>query len=175
MLRKKDFSLQKKLVQVGSQIHYTTDVEKQRELKQKTPRVIDIPFGLGMYRNRLNRDKAFNSFSRLQEVTVKIYQTYDINLTAILSYYYLTLEFCTNNFFLSFFTSSGAGVEAFFSTTGHLIVAVCNKKEYTTVTVPVCQLCDRKWVCSILNMSVKFQICMVMTLFSSWHKAIHAR
>ncbi|CAH3155263.1 unnamed protein product, partial [Porites evermanni] len=45
----------------------------------------------------------------------------------------------------SFFTSSGAGVEAFFSTTGHLIVAVCNKKEYTTVTVPVCQLCDRKW------------------------------
>lgn len=82
------------------------------------------------------------------------------------------LESCTNNFFLSFFTSSGAGVEAFFSTTGHLIVAVCNKKEYTTVTVPVCQLCDRKWVCSILNMSVKFQICMVMTLFSSWHKAL---
>lgn len=49
----------------------------------------------------------------------------------------------------SFFTTSGAGLEAFFSSTGHLVVAVCNRKEYTTVTVPVCQLCDQTWVCSI--------------------------
>lgn len=62
-------------------------------------------------------------------------------------------------------------MEAFFSTTGHLIVAVCNKKEYTTVTVPVCQLCDRKWVCSMLSMSVNFKY-VFMTLFSSWHKAL---
>ncbi|RMX38939.1 hypothetical protein pdam_00016423 [Pocillopora damicornis] len=45
----------------------------------------------------------------------------------------------------SFFTTSGAGLEAFFSSTGHLVVAVCNKKEYTSVTVPVCQLCDQTW------------------------------
>ena len=49
----------------------------------------------------------------------------------------------------SFFTASGVGLEAFFSSTGHLVVAVCNRKEYTTVTVPVCQLCDQTWVCSI--------------------------
>ena len=49
----------------------------------------------------------------------------------------------------SFFTTSGAGLEAFFSSTGHLVVAVCNRKEYTTVTVPVCQLCDQTWVCSL--------------------------
>ncbi|KAJ7380517.1 Neurobeachin-like protein 1 [Desmophyllum pertusum] len=45
----------------------------------------------------------------------------------------------------SFFTTSGVGLEAFFSSTGHLVVAVCNRKEYTTVTVPVCQLCDQTW------------------------------
>jgi len=49
----------------------------------------------------------------------------------------------------SFFTTSGVGLEAFFSSTGHLVVAVCNRKEYTTVTVPVCQLCDQTWVCSL--------------------------
>ena len=49
----------------------------------------------------------------------------------------------------SFFTTSGVGLEAFFSSTGHLVVAVCNRKEYTTVTVPICQLCDQTWVCSL--------------------------
>ena len=42
-------------------------------------------------------------------------------------------------------------MEAFFSSTGHLVVAVCNRKEYTATTVPVCQLCDEKWVGSILS------------------------
>ena len=42
-------------------------------------------------------------------------------------------------------------MEAFFNSTGHLVVAVCNRKEYTTVTVPVCQLCDENWVCNISN------------------------
>ncbi|XP_068687514.1 neurobeachin-like protein 1 [Montipora foliosa] len=45
----------------------------------------------------------------------------------------------------SFFTTSGVGLEAFFASTGHLVVAVCHRKDYTTVTVPVCQLCDQKW------------------------------
>lgn len=85
------------------------------------------------------------------------------------------MSFIQTIFFLSFFTSSGAGVEAFFSTTGHLIVAVCNKKEYTTVTVPVCQLCDRKWVCSIPSMSVNFKYvwlwhCLALGIrHSRWH------
>lgn len=55
-------------------------------------------------------------------------------------------DFINCLFLYSFFTTSGAGLEAFFSSTGHLVVAVCNKKEYTSVTVPVCQLCDQTWV-----------------------------
>lgn len=54
--------------------------------------------------------------------------------------------FISCSFLYSFFTASGAGLEAFFSSTGHLVVAVCNKKEYTSVTVPVCQLSDQTWV-----------------------------
>lgn len=49
-------------------------------------------------------------------------------------------------YFRSFFATSGVGLEAFFASTGHLVVAACHRKEYTTVTVPVCQFCDQNWV-----------------------------
>ena len=42
-------------------------------------------------------------------------------------------------------------MEAFFSLNDDLVVAVCNRKEYTATTVLGCQLCDEKWVCSILS------------------------
>ncbi|CAJ0924510.1 unnamed protein product, partial [Ranitomeya imitator] len=45
----------------------------------------------------------------------------------------------------SFFTNSGTGFEAFLSSSGFLVVAVCTKKEYTTVQLPDHCFCDSLW------------------------------
>ncbi|KAG9471910.1 hypothetical protein GDO78_022334 [Eleutherodactylus coqui] len=47
----------------------------------------------------------------------------------------------------SFFAASGTGFEAFFTTDGMLVVAVCTKKEYMTVAVPELQFNDSMWHC----------------------------
>ena len=84
------------------------------------------------YRRNLYRQKnsSFNKF---------IFNYRNLEKTQVFFFFHLH----------SFFTTSGVGLEAFFSSTGHLVVAVCNRKEYTTVTVPVCQLCDQTWVGSL--------------------------
>uniref|UniRef100_H3B2H2 Neurobeachin-like protein 2 n=1 Tax=Latimeria chalumnae TaxID=7897 RepID=H3B2H2_LATCH len=46
----------------------------------------------------------------------------------------------------SFFTASGTGFEAFLTSSGMLVVAVCTKKEYTTVMLPDHCFCDSLWV-----------------------------
>lgn len=48
----------------------------------------------------------------------------------------------------SFFTSSGSGFEAFFTAAGTLVVAVCTRKEYMTVSVPEVSFADSTWVSS---------------------------
>nr|XP_023698354.1 neurobeachin-like protein 1 isoform X3 [Paramormyrops kingsleyae] len=45
----------------------------------------------------------------------------------------------------SFFTSNGTGFEAFISTAGVLVVAVCTRKEYVTVMLPEHSFCDSLW------------------------------
>ncbi|XP_061652888.1 neurobeachin-like protein 1 isoform X2 [Phyllopteryx taeniolatus] len=45
----------------------------------------------------------------------------------------------------SFFTSGGTGFEAFISSAGVLVVAVCTKKEYVTVMLPDNCFCDSLW------------------------------
>ncbi|XP_049608212.1 neurobeachin-like protein 1 isoform X1 [Syngnathus scovelli] len=45
----------------------------------------------------------------------------------------------------SFFTSGGMGFEAFISSAGLLVVAVCTKKEYVTVMLPDNCFCDSLW------------------------------
>ncbi|MCJ8729842.1 hypothetical protein PDJAM_G00110980 [Pangasius djambal] len=45
----------------------------------------------------------------------------------------------------SFFTPGGTGFEAFISSSGSLVVAVCSKKEYVTVTLPDYCFCDSLW------------------------------
>ncbi|KAM4026728.1 neurobeachin-like protein 2 isoform 3-T3 [Anomaloglossus baeobatrachus] len=47
----------------------------------------------------------------------------------------------------SFFAASGTGFEAFFTTDGMLVVAVCTKKEYMTLAVPELQFNDSMWHC----------------------------
>ncbi|XP_072858872.2 neurobeachin-like protein 2 isoform X3 [Pogona vitticeps] len=47
----------------------------------------------------------------------------------------------------SFFTASGTGFEAFFTTEGMLVVAVCTKKEYMTVALPEFCFSDAAWHC----------------------------
>ncbi|KAM6169581.1 LOW QUALITY PROTEIN: neurobeachin-like protein 2 [Rhynchocyon petersi] len=47
----------------------------------------------------------------------------------------------------SFFTSSGSGFEAFFTATGTLVVAVCTRKEYLTMSVPEVSFTDSAWHC----------------------------
>ncbi|XP_031760024.1 neurobeachin-like protein 2 isoform X1 [Xenopus tropicalis] len=47
----------------------------------------------------------------------------------------------------SFFAASGTGFEAFFTTDGMLVVAVCTKKEYMTVALPEFQFNDSMWHC----------------------------
>jgi len=46
----------------------------------------------------------------------------------------------------SFFTPGGTGFEAFISSAGVLVVAVCTKKEYVTVMLPDYCFCDSLWV-----------------------------
>ncbi|XP_010766060.1 neurobeachin-like protein 1, partial [Notothenia coriiceps] len=45
----------------------------------------------------------------------------------------------------SFFTPGGTGFEAFISSEGVLVVAVCTKKEYVTVMLPDYCFCDSLW------------------------------
>ncbi|XP_028319544.1 neurobeachin-like protein 1 isoform X2 [Gouania willdenowi] len=45
----------------------------------------------------------------------------------------------------SFFTPGGTGFEAFFSSAGALVVAVCTRKEYVTVMLPDYCFCDSLW------------------------------
>ncbi|OXB73991.1 UNVERIFIED_CONTAM: hypothetical protein H355_008850 [Colinus virginianus] len=47
----------------------------------------------------------------------------------------------------SFFTASGTGFEAFFTTDGMLVVAVCTKKDYMTVALPEVAFNDSAWHC----------------------------
>ncbi|XP_062913330.1 neurobeachin-like protein 2 isoform X4 [Mobula hypostoma] len=47
----------------------------------------------------------------------------------------------------SFFTASGTGFEAFFTTDGMLVVAVCTKREYMTVALQDCCFSDSTWHC----------------------------
>ena len=49
-------------------------------------------------------------------------------------------------FFVSFFTGSGMGFEAFITHSGTLVVAVCTKREYATVMLPDHSFCDSLWV-----------------------------
>ncbi|XP_012575949.1 PREDICTED: neurobeachin-like protein 2 [Condylura cristata] len=47
----------------------------------------------------------------------------------------------------SFFTSSGSGFEAFFTASGTLVVAVCTRKEYLTMSLPEVSFADSTWHC----------------------------
>uniref|UniRef100_A0AC11CKJ1 Neurobeachin like 2 n=1 Tax=Ovis aries TaxID=9940 RepID=A0AC11CKJ1_SHEEP len=47
----------------------------------------------------------------------------------------------------SFFTSSGSGFEAFFTAAGTLVVAVCTRKEYLTMSLPEVSFADSSWHC----------------------------
>ncbi|NXH52910.1 NBEL2 protein, partial [Rhabdornis inornatus] len=47
----------------------------------------------------------------------------------------------------SFFTAGGTGFEAFFTTGGVLVVAVCTKKDYMTVALPEFAFSDSAWHC----------------------------
>ncbi|KAM4705340.1 neurobeachin-like protein 2 [Rhinophrynus dorsalis] len=47
----------------------------------------------------------------------------------------------------SFFSASGTGFEAFFTSDGMLVVAVCTKKEYMTVSLPELPFSDSMWHC----------------------------
>ncbi|XP_047388286.1 neurobeachin-like protein 2 isoform X4 [Sciurus carolinensis] len=47
----------------------------------------------------------------------------------------------------SFFTSSGSGFEAFFTAAGTLVVAVCTRKEYLTMSLPEVSFADSVWHC----------------------------
>lgn len=49
----------------------------------------------------------------------------------------------------SFFTASGTGFEAFFTTDGMLVVAVCTKKDYMTVALPEVAFNDSAWVSNV--------------------------
>lgn len=51
-----------------------------------------------------------------------------------------------NSLLFSFFTPGGTGFEAFISSAGVLVVAVCTKKEYVTVLLPDYCFCDSLWV-----------------------------
>ncbi|XP_075820546.1 neurobeachin-like protein 2 isoform X1 [Microtus pennsylvanicus] len=47
----------------------------------------------------------------------------------------------------SFFTSNGSGFEAFFTAAGTLVVAVCTRKEYITMSLPEVSFADSAWHC----------------------------
>ncbi|XP_007949943.1 neurobeachin-like protein 2 [Orycteropus afer afer] len=47
----------------------------------------------------------------------------------------------------SFFTSSGSGFEAFFTAAGTLVVAVCTRKEYLTMSLSEVSFTDSAWHC----------------------------
>uniref|UniRef100_A0A8C7KL21 Neurobeachin-like protein 2 n=1 Tax=Oncorhynchus kisutch TaxID=8019 RepID=A0A8C7KL21_ONCKI len=54
----------------------------------------------------------------------------------------------------SFFTPGGTGLEAFISSAGVLVVAVCTKKEYMTVMLPDYSFCDSLWVSDVTFLHV---------------------
>ncbi|XP_054992464.1 neurobeachin-like protein 2 isoform X1 [Sorex araneus] len=47
----------------------------------------------------------------------------------------------------SFFTNNGSGFEAFFTAAGTLVVAVCTRKEYLTMSLPEVSFADSTWHC----------------------------
>ncbi|XP_023556433.1 neurobeachin-like protein 2 isoform X3 [Octodon degus] len=47
----------------------------------------------------------------------------------------------------SFFTSNGSGFEAFFTAEGTLVVAVCTRKEYQTISLPEVSFANSSWHC----------------------------
>ncbi|KAM8758503.1 neurobeachin-like protein 2 [Rhynchonycteris naso] len=47
----------------------------------------------------------------------------------------------------SFFSSGGSGFEAFFTAAGTLVVAVCTRKEYLTMSLPEVSFADSVWHC----------------------------
>ncbi|XP_064452930.1 neurobeachin-like protein 2 isoform X7 [Mirounga angustirostris] len=47
----------------------------------------------------------------------------------------------------SFFASNGSGFEAFFTAAGTLVVAVCTRKEYLTMSLPEVSFADSAWHC----------------------------
>nr|XP_019579571.1 PREDICTED: neurobeachin-like protein 2 isoform X4 [Rhinolophus sinicus] len=47
----------------------------------------------------------------------------------------------------SFFSSSGSGFEAFFTAAGTLVVAVCTRKDYLTMSLPEVSFADSAWHC----------------------------
>ncbi len=53
----------------------------------------------------------------------------------------------------SFFTASGTGFEAFFTTEEVLVVAVCTKKEYMAVSLPEHPFNDCTWVSDLTDNS----------------------
>uniref|UniRef100_A0A671LZW7 Neurobeachin-like protein 2 n=1 Tax=Sinocyclocheilus anshuiensis TaxID=1608454 RepID=A0A671LZW7_9TELE len=64
----------------------------------------------------------------------------------------------------SFFTASGTGFEAFFTTEEVLVVAVCTKKEYMAVSLPEHPFSDCAWVSDLTDnnkcIAFKIQICL---------------
>uniref|UniRef100_A0A674BFT9 Neurobeachin-like protein 2 n=1 Tax=Salmo trutta TaxID=8032 RepID=A0A674BFT9_SALTR len=62
----------------------------------------------------------------------------------------------------SFFTPGGTGLEAFISSAGVLVVAVCTKKEYMTVMLPDYSFCDSLWVKVRVTMNyIPFTSCCI--------------
>ena len=59
---------------------------------------------------------------------------------------YFISEVLITYIFVSFFTGSGMGFEAFITHSGMLVVAVCTKREYATVMLPDHSFCDSLWV-----------------------------
>uniref|UniRef100_A0A674AT04 Neurobeachin-like protein 2 n=1 Tax=Salmo trutta TaxID=8032 RepID=A0A674AT04_SALTR len=67
----------------------------------------------------------------------------------------------------SFFTPGGTGLEAFISSAGVLVVAVCTKKEYMTVMLPDYSFCDSLWVIHVPGKRPFGQITMNYIPFTS--------
>jgi hypothetical protein len=57
----------------------------------------------------------------------------------------------------SFFTSSGSGFEAFFTAAGTLVVAVCTRKEYMTMSLPEVSFADSAWVSPPLSYTAQLR------------------
>lgn len=72
-----------------------------------------------------------------------------------------------NMYFVSFFTGSGMGFEAFITHSGVLVVAVCTKREYATVMLPDHSFCDSLWV-RLEEATSDSRLCFVFKMYNSW-------